>query len=92
MLDPDIAAVSPSSVWRVLHRAGLPRKWNSKKSKKGTGFQQPPKPRRGAGKCSSRHGFYSFPAPLPRFPPRVLPDSFSLGDLPTALRGLACPI
>ncbi len=44
MLDADIVAVSPSSVWRVLHRAGLLRKWNGKPSKKGTGFQQPPKP------------------------------------------------
>ena len=40
----DIAAVSPSSVWRVLHRAGLLRQWNGKQSKKGTGFQQPPEP------------------------------------------------
>ena len=44
MLDADIAAVSPSSVWRVLHRAGLLRQWNGKQSKKGTGFQQPPEP------------------------------------------------
>ena len=44
MLDADIAAVSPSSVWRVLHRADLLRQWNGKQSKKGTGFQQPPEP------------------------------------------------
>ena len=44
MLDADIVAVSPSSVWRVLSRAGLLRKWNGKKSLKGTGFQQPLKP------------------------------------------------
>ena len=44
MLDADIAAVSPSSVWRVLHRAGLLRQWNGKQSNKGTGFQQPPEP------------------------------------------------
>ena len=44
MLDADIAAVSPSSVWRVLHRAGLLRQWNGKESKKGRGFQQPPEP------------------------------------------------
>ena len=30
MLDSDIVAVSPSSVWRVLSRAGLLRKWNGK--------------------------------------------------------------
>jgi transposase InsO family protein len=43
MLDADIVAVSPSSVWRVLHRAGLLRQWNGKPSKKGKGFEQPPK-------------------------------------------------
>ena len=41
MLDADIAAVSPTSVWRVLHGAGLLRRWNGKESKKGTGFVQP---------------------------------------------------
>jgi transposase InsO family protein len=46
MLDADIAAVSPSSVWRVLHRAGLLRQWNGKESKKGRGFEQPLKPHR----------------------------------------------
>jgi putative transposase len=44
MLDADIVAVSPASVWRVLSRAGLLRKWNAKPSKKGTGFEQPPEP------------------------------------------------
>ena len=39
-----------------------------------------------------RQGLGDPKRPLPRFPPRVLPDSSSLGDLPTALRGLACPI
>jgi len=42
MLDPNIVAVSTASVWRVLSRAGLLRKWNGKPSKKGTGFGQPP--------------------------------------------------
>jgi putative transposase len=41
MLDADIVAVSPSSVWRVLSQAGLLSKWNGKPSKKGTGFAQP---------------------------------------------------
>jgi transposase InsO family protein len=41
MLDADIVAVSPSSVWRVLNQAGLLSKWNGKPSKKGTGFAQP---------------------------------------------------
>src|SRR6266568_2797739 len=42
MLDADIVAVSPSSVWRVLGQEGLLKKWNGKASKKGTGFEQPP--------------------------------------------------
>src|SRR5512140_1257359 len=41
MLDADIVAVSPSSVWRVLGQAGLLSKWNGKPSKKGTAFEQP---------------------------------------------------
>lgn len=42
MLDQDVVAVSPSSVWRVLGQAGLLAKWNGTASKKGTGFAQPP--------------------------------------------------
>ena len=41
MLDADIVAVSPASVWRVLSQAGRLRKWNPRPSKKGTGFEQP---------------------------------------------------
>ena len=41
MIDADIAAASPSSVYRVLANAGLLNKWSGKKSKKGTGFVQP---------------------------------------------------
>ena len=41
MLDQDIVAVSPSSTWRVLSKAGLLQKWSKKKSLKGTGFIQP---------------------------------------------------
>jgi len=41
MLDADVAAVGPTSVWRVLHDAGLLNPWNGKASKKGTGFIQP---------------------------------------------------
>lgn len=41
MLDAGIVAVSPTSVWRVLHAAGLLRRFNGKPSKKGTGFVQP---------------------------------------------------
>jgi transposase InsO family protein len=41
MLDADIVAVSPSSVYRVLRAAGLLGRWNPKPSSKGTGFVQP---------------------------------------------------
>lgn len=41
MLDRDIVAVSPSSVYRVLKAAGLLKRWNRKVTKKGTGFTQP---------------------------------------------------
>lgn len=41
MLDGDVVAVSPSSVYRVLSAEGLLERWNRKASKKGTGFVQP---------------------------------------------------
>ncbi len=42
MMDENIVAVSPSTVYRVLKRAGLLNKWNEvKPSLKGTGFFQP---------------------------------------------------
>jgi transposase InsO family protein len=44
MLDEDIVAVSPSSVYRVLKSAGLLTRWNRSPSKKGTGFHQPTRP------------------------------------------------
>ncbi len=44
MLDADVVAVSPSSVWRVLKQAGLLSRWKRKPSRKGTGFEQPPHP------------------------------------------------
>ncbi len=44
MMDAGLVAVSPSSVFRVLHEAGRLRKWSPKPSKKGTGFEQPLKP------------------------------------------------
>ena len=44
MLDADVVAVSPSSVWRILREAGLLSRWKGKPSKKGTGFEQPPAP------------------------------------------------
>ena len=44
MLDADVVAVSPSSVYRVLNAAGLMRKWNQKASNKGNGFKGPSRP------------------------------------------------
>jgi putative transposase len=44
MMDADVVAVSPSSVFRVLSGAGRLRKWTQRPSKKGTGFEQPLKP------------------------------------------------
>lgn len=41
MLDADIVAASPSSVYRVLSDAGVLDRFNGKASKKGTGFLQP---------------------------------------------------
>lgn len=44
MLDADIVAVSPSTTYRVLRRAGVLDRWNRKPSRKGTGFVQPLRP------------------------------------------------
>lgn len=44
MLDGDVVAVSPSSVYRVLRDAGLLQRWNKSTKSKGNGFQQPEKP------------------------------------------------
>lgn len=46
MLDQDLVAVSPSSVYRALSAAGRLDRWNRKPSKKGQGFQQPDAPHR----------------------------------------------
>jgi len=44
MLDADVVAVSPSSVYRVLRGEGLLARWSRTPSKKGQGFQQPLQP------------------------------------------------
>jgi putative transposase len=44
MLDQDVVAVSPASVWRVLSQAGLLSRWQGKPLKKGWGFEQPREP------------------------------------------------
>lgn len=44
MLDADIVAVSPASVYRVLRAGDWLRRWNGKPSVKGTGFEQPLRP------------------------------------------------
>ena len=41
MMDADVVAASPSSVYRVLRAAGLLDRWNPKPSLKGQGFTQP---------------------------------------------------
>ena len=41
MIDEDVVAVSPATTYRVLKEAGLIRRWNRGKSRKGTGFVQP---------------------------------------------------
>lgn len=41
MLDADVVAVSPSSVYRVLKAAGRLKKWVKSASQKGKGFDQP---------------------------------------------------
>jgi transposase InsO family protein len=44
MLDQDVAAVSPSSVYRVLKEAGIIQSFWQKPSRKGSGFAQPLQP------------------------------------------------
>jgi len=44
MLDENVVAVSPSSVYRVLLTSGLLRATTAQPSKKGTGFNQPQQP------------------------------------------------
>ena len=41
MLDADVVAVSPATVYRVLKAAGVLDRWNGTPSTKGTGFVQP---------------------------------------------------
>jgi putative transposase len=41
MLDADVVAVSPATVYRVLKAAGVLDRWSPKPSLKGTGFVQP---------------------------------------------------
>jgi putative transposase len=43
MLDAEVVAVSPSSVYRVLKAAGRMKKWAQSPSQKGKGFHQPEK-------------------------------------------------
>jgi len=53
MLDHDVVAVSPASVWRVLQQAGLLSRWKRKPSRKGSGFEQPLEPRQHSGQWLS---------------------------------------
>jgi transposase InsO family protein len=44
MLDEDVVATSPSTVYRLLKAHNRLARWNHKSSKKGTGFKQPTHP------------------------------------------------
>ena len=44
MMDQDIVAASPATVYRVLAQHGCFERWNRQPSKKGTGFVQPLRP------------------------------------------------
>ena len=44
MIDEDLVAASPASVYRVLHEAGRLDRWRKKESRKGKGFEQPLQP------------------------------------------------
>jgi len=46
MLDANVVACSPATVYRVLRAGGHLRRWNRKPSKKGNGFHQPDRPHR----------------------------------------------
>jgi len=41
MMDDNIVAVSPTTVYRILKKNNLLMPWNPKASSKGTGFKQP---------------------------------------------------
>lgn len=44
MMDADVVAASPTSVWRVLKSAGCLGRWNRTESRKNQGFSQPSRP------------------------------------------------
>jgi len=44
MIDQNVVAASPSTVYRILSAAGLLDRWNHRISRKGTGFVQPLRP------------------------------------------------
>jgi transposase InsO family protein len=44
MIDENVACASPATVWRVMAKAGLLKRWNNTPSSKGTGFVQPLQP------------------------------------------------
>jgi hypothetical protein len=82
MLDTDIVAVSPATVWRVLARAGLLRKCKGKPSKKGTGFKQPPQPHQHWHINPSTFPISTFPrrSITVQYPGRLQPFPGSLGS------------
>ena len=87
MLDRDVVAVSPSSVYRVLKAAGRSGGAGDKPSKKGTGFHQPQKPHEHWHIDISYlniHGTFYYLMQRPR---RLQPLHRALGDPPIDDRG-----
>lgn len=56
MLDANIVAVSPATVYRVLKTAGVLDRWNGQRSLKGTGFVQPLAPHEHCAESPSLQG------------------------------------
>ncbi|MCB9795850.1 MAG: hypothetical protein H6741_24400 [Alphaproteobacteria bacterium] len=80
MLDEDVVAVSPSSVYRVLKAAGLMERWSKAPSAKGTGFKQPLQPH----ECLVPAIWpTSIPAPAPGSEARIRDSRVSHSPAPT---------
>ena len=74
MIDDDVVAVSPSSLYRVLRAHDRLDRWSCRPSKKGTGFAQPSKPRQHwhMMRCGNRSPGALYPSTTPpRMTPRV---------------------
>ncbi len=63
MIDADAVAVSPSSVYRVLHEAGRLSKFSGRPSKKGLVLSNP-RPRTSTGTSTSRTSIFTAPSTI----------------------------